>query len=106
MSLRLLRHEVATAESGRRALDLARTFRPDAIVIDIGMPDMDGFELARQIRDRDDGVCLIALSGYGHANARDRGRSAGFDEYLVKPVSPDELNQVIGRICAARRTPA
>jgi CheY-like chemotaxis protein len=103
MSLRLFEHEVATAETGRRALELAGMFEPDVIVIDIGMPDMDGFELATQIRDRRDGAGLVALSGYGDANARDRGRAAGFDEYLVKPVSPEELNEVIGRVCTASR---
>ena len=65
MSLRRLGHEVATAESGRRALELARAFCPNVMVIDIGMPDMDGFELATQIRDRDAGVGIIALSASG-----------------------------------------
>jgi two-component system CheB/CheR fusion protein len=102
MSLRLSQHEVVTAETGRRALALARSFQPDAVVIDIGMPDMDGFELATQIRGRDEHTGLIALSGYGHESARDRGRSAGFDEYLVKPVSPEDLNEAIGKVCAAR----
>jgi CheY-like chemotaxis protein len=103
MSLRLVQHEVETAETGRRALELARTFQPEVVVIDIGMPDMDGFELATQIRGRDEQVALVAMSGYGHDSARHRGRSAGFDEYLVKPVSPEDLNAAIGKTRAARK---
>jgi two-component system CheB/CheR fusion protein len=106
MSLRLFEHEVETADSGRRALAIAAEFKPEVVVIDLGMPDMDGLELARQIRERsEDGVRLVALSGYGHDEARRRARSAGFARYLVKPAGPEDLNEAIGEVRAAARKP-
>lgn len=99
MSLRLVDHEVAVADSGRQALEIAAAFKPQVALIDIGMPDMDGYTLARELKaSAPDGLKLIAVSGYGHAEARARAREAGFDEYLVKPASMDDINQALGRL--------
>jgi two-component system CheB/CheR fusion protein len=104
MSLRLMQHDVQTAQSGRVALEIVREFKPEVAVIDIGMPDLDGYELARQLRQAEPGVRFVALSGYGHDEALRRARDAGFDEYVVKPATPEELNERIGRVCGAART--
>ena len=80
-------HEARGVDNGLQALEVAQTFGPDAIVLDIGMPGMDGYELARCLR-RQPGrakTVLIGLSGYGDANARQRASDAGIDHYLVKP---------------------
>ena len=72
---------------------------PDVVILDLGLPDMDGFEAARRIRRRlGDSVWLVALSGYGNDEARRRGREAGFDTHLVKPVAPEDLTRAIGSL--------
>lgn len=72
---------------------------PQAALIDIGMPDMNGYDLARALRTSvADGLKLIAVSGYGHPEARARAREAGFDEYLVKPAGVDEIQGVLDRL--------
>jgi CheY-like chemotaxis protein/anti-sigma regulatory factor (Ser/Thr protein kinase) len=97
MALRTGPHEVRTAESGARALEIAAQFRPEFVFIDIGMPGMDGYELARRLREKEATASarLIALSGYGHAAARDSASDAGFAEYLVKPVDPRKILSLI-----------
>jgi two-component system CheB/CheR fusion protein len=97
MALRTGPHEVRTAESGARALEIAAQFRPEFVFIDIGMPGMDGYELARRLREKETTASarLIALSGYGHAAARDSASDAGFAEYLVKPVDPRKILSLI-----------
>jgi PAS domain S-box-containing protein len=85
--------EVRTADSGPAALEVVPTFRPDLVLLDIGLPDMDGYEVARRLR-RDTanrGMRLVALSGFGHKEALDRSREAGFQHHLVKPVNLGEL---------------
>ncbi|HXG04027.1 MAG TPA: ATP-binding protein [Candidatus Binatia bacterium] len=91
-------YQVEEAATGAEALARAAEFSPDVIVIDIGLPDIDGYEVARRLRAiRPDGVRLIALTGYGQARDRRRGEAAGFDAYLVKPVDPAELEQYLRR---------
>ena len=77
-----------TARSGAEAIELAAEFKPDVAIVDIGMPEMDGCEVARRLRTlpEPDRRLLIALSGYGQADVRQRALDAGFDEYVVKPV--------------------
>jgi CheY-like chemotaxis protein len=86
-------HDVRTAYDGVQALSAARSFHPQAIVLDLGMPGMDGFEVARAVRADPDlaGVRLIALSGYGQAEDTKRSAEVGFDRHLVKPVDPDKV---------------
>lgn len=85
--------EVLTAEDGRSGLELARTQQPDVAVIDIGLPQLDGYEVARRIRADDslNGIRLIALTGYGQDSDRRKALEAGFDEHLTKPLNPPEL---------------
>ncbi|WP_168222106.1 ATP-binding protein [Aquisphaera giovannonii] len=88
---------VRVAHDGHTALDIARDFRPEIAILDIGMPDMDGLELARHFRA--DALLaktrLLALSGWGHEEDRERSREAGFDQHLVKPVDLDELRKAL-----------
>ena len=86
-------HTVATAADGQQALDLLETFDADVALLDIGLPVMDGLELARRIRARKgvDAPLLVAVTGYGQAEDVARSRAAGFAHHLVKPVDPDVL---------------
>ncbi len=88
--LRLEGHDVRTLYAGERVAAVAREFHPQVILLDIGLPGMTGYDVARAVRaDPDAGgtaIRLIALSGYGRPEDRERARAAGFDEHLVKPV--------------------
>ena len=85
--------EVRTAHSGRSALREALRWAPDAMVLDIGLPDMDGYELAREIAALalTPAPLLIALSGYGRASDLQMARDAGFSHHLLKPADPEAL---------------
>ena len=91
MLLRGQGFEVETAHDGEAALDLARAHRPDALLLDIGLPRMNGYEVARALRDEGFAGKLIAVSGYGQSEDRRRSLEAGFDHHLVKPVDHREL---------------
>jgi CheY-like chemotaxis protein len=95
--LRGMGHEVFVAHEGRAALaDLAR-IRPDIALLDIAMPDMSGYELARQIRNRaGPAIRIVALTGFGLADDRARALEAGFDQHMVKPVDPAFLKSLLG----------
>ena len=90
-------HEVVVANDGRAAPDVARAFQPDVILLDIGLPGIDGYELAKLLRAMPEtrAARLIAVSGYGQQKDRARSLSAGFDLHLVKPVDPARLNEAI-----------
>jgi PAS domain S-box-containing protein len=99
MMLSAMGHDVEVAHGGRAALERARAARPDVVLLDIGMPDLDGLEVARRMR-REPAlrhVRLAALTGFGQKGDIERSRQAGFDEHLVKPVSPEVLRLVIGQ---------
>jgi CheY-like chemotaxis protein len=91
--LRLVGHHVRVAHSGPDALEIAAAFRPEVIFLDIGMPGMDGFETARRLRGLGgiEQTVLVAVTGYGQESDRQRAREAGFDEFLVKPASPEAV---------------
>ena len=95
--LKLLVHDVRTAHDGPSAIDAARDHRPDFVLLDIGLPGMDGYELARRIRSGPSGrdITLIALTGYGQAEDFDRSRDAGFDHHFVKPAEMQAIQAVI-----------
>ena len=95
--LELQGHEVAVAHDGERALERVRESVPDMVLLDLGMPGMDGYEVARALRDNPStrGVRIIAVSGYGRGEDRARTRQAGFDMHLVKPVDPEVLRKVV-----------
>jgi CheY-like chemotaxis protein/anti-sigma regulatory factor (Ser/Thr protein kinase) len=89
-------HRVEAADTGAAGLDLARSGRPDVALVDIGLPDLDGYEVGRQLRALlGPSVRLIALTGYGQAEDRRRSSAAGFDAHLVKPVSGSLLSETI-----------
>jgi two-component system CheB/CheR fusion protein len=89
--------ECRATDTGLAALALIDEFRPDIAILDVGLPEMDGFELARRIRadERRAGTYLIALTGYGQASDRVTAREAGFDEHLVKPVQGERLLELL-----------
>ena len=95
-------HETHVASNGIVGLAEARALRPDVLLLDIGLPGLDGYTVARQLREsRDaDGMLLVALSGYGEEADRRRAQEAGFDHYLVKPVKLDELTRILA-LCLA-----
>ena len=97
--LRLLGHEVRVVYDGPAALETARTFKPQVGLLDIGMPGMDGVELARRLRHDPNlpDLLLIALTGYGRDEDRQRSNDAGFNAHLVKPVDVAELNALLAQ---------
>jgi signal transduction histidine kinase len=103
LRLELAGHEVRTAQDGLEALAVARTFEPQVVLLDLGMPAMDGYETARHLRRLSWGkdARLIALTGWGQQQDRQRTAEAGFDVHLVKPVSELDLFQAIGATDAA-----
>jgi signal transduction histidine kinase len=96
--LRLLGNEVVTVHDGPAAIEKARTFRPAFVLLDIGLPGLDGYEVAATLRGEDhhQDAVIIAVSGYGQEEDRRRSRAAGFDHHLVKPVDFDSLVALIG----------
>jgi CheY-like chemotaxis protein len=97
MMLNLDGHETATAYCARDAMLQADVFRPETILLDIGLPGTDGYEVARRIRAMPLGasVKLIALTGYGQTEDRARAVRDGFDDHLVKPTSPELLRKAL-----------
>jgi len=95
--LRMSGHEACTAYDGAHALEVAEQFRPDVVLLDIGMPRMDGFEAARRIRRRPwgQGVLLLAMTGWGQEADRQRSREAGIAHHLVKPVDPQMVERLL-----------
>src|SRR5262245_46015687 len=95
--LRLVGHDVQVALSGQQTLEIASTFRPDVIFLDIGMPSMDGLETARQLRRMPvlDATLLVALTGYGQESDRRGAFEAGFDDFLVKPPNPVAVRALV-----------
>jgi PAS domain S-box-containing protein len=104
--LRLEGHTVHVAYSGDAAIDAARRFRPQVAVLDLGMPGRDGYEVCRALRAQPWGVgiTMVAQTGWGLAEHRQRGRDAGFDHHLVKPVDPAELLALLRAAADARAT--
>jgi PAS domain S-box-containing protein len=90
-------HEVQVAHTGPSALEVAAAHRPDVIVLDIGLPGLDGYQVAQRLRQDPafQDVMLIAASGYGQEADRRRSWEAGFDHHLVKPVDPDEVQRLL-----------
>lgn len=96
--------EVSTASDGVQALEIAATFRPDVILMDISMPHMDGYEAARRMRGQEWGkeVVLVALTGWGRTADVEAAHAAGFDGHLLKPVDTDAMLRVISELTARR----
>ena len=99
MLLELDGHDVAAAGEGMEALEIARSKDPDIALVDIGLPGIDGYEVARRVRALDKRrPLLIALTGYGQPEDRRRATEAGFDSLLVKPVDPSALTDLLATL--------
>ena len=105
--LRLSGHEVAIALDGQAGLDLFDRFNPRVVLCDIGLPGLNGYEVAIRMRERQSTkrTVLVALTGYGSTEDRQRAIAAGFDHHVVKPVDPDALLQIIDSAMAAEDRP-
>jgi len=90
-------HEVLETENGPRGVEIALSSRPDIALINLGLPGLDGYEVAKRIRAEQEGrgIRLVALTGYGRPEAREGSRRAGFDAHLVKPIDPDRLDDAL-----------
>jgi CheY-like chemotaxis protein len=100
-------HQTLVAHDGRRALQLAAEHQPDVVLLDIGLPDMDGFEVARRLRGepRLARVRLVALTGFGQEEDRRQSVAAGFDHHLLKPVDMEALREVLRMAPSSGGTP-
>lgn len=100
MILEIKGHQVHTRNSGREGVQAAESLRPDVILLDIGMPEMDGYETCRQMREQPWGkeLFIIAVSGYGQEEDKQKARAAGFDDHLTKPIDIEALIQVLSRL--------
>ncbi|CAN5223945.1 hypothetical protein BH10PSE16_BH10PSE16_30970 [soil metagenome] len=100
--LRLLGHEVRVAFGGREAMAAALMFRPDIVFLDIGLPDIDGYAVARQLRAQPETarMVLVALTGYGQSEDRLRTQEAGFDHHLVKPADASQIIEIVESLAA------
>ena len=97
MLLEMNGYLVTVGYNGSQALELARKSRPSVMILDIGMPDITGFEVARRVRTEPwgQGIFLIAVTGWGQKEDKARAAIAGFDHHLTKPVDPDEVENVL-----------
>jgi CheY-like chemotaxis protein len=95
-------HEVSTAYTAAAALEKAERFQPEIAFIDIGLPQMDGYEVARRLRanERCRAIRLVALTGYGQPDDRDEARRAGFDHHLVKPADLESVDAILAEPAA------
>jgi PAS domain S-box-containing protein len=98
--LQIMGHDVRTASDGLEALEAAEAYRPDVVLLDIGLPKLNGYEVARRLRQQPwgRGARLIALTGWGQEQDRQRAKEAGFDEHLVKPVEPAALERLLATV--------
>jgi CheY-like chemotaxis protein len=97
MLLRLMGNDTRTAYDGQEGVEAAEEFRPDVILLDIGLPKLNGYEACRRIREQPWGkkAILIAVTGWGQEEDRRRSREAGFNHHMVKPVDPQELMKLL-----------
>jgi CheY-like chemotaxis protein len=99
MLLEMAGHEVETSEDGPSGLAKLHAFRPDVALIDVGLPGMDGYAMARELRGRPEtrAIRLVAVTGYGQAEDQRRALAAGFDLHVTKPVDASMLDAMLGR---------
>ena len=102
--LRLAGHEVRQAHSGPAALQAAQAYQPGVVLLDIGLPGLNGYEVAQRLRaePQTQNTVLIALTGYHQESAQDRTMETEFDHYLVKPVDPPQLLDLLTRLASRR----
>ena len=106
MMVQMLGHDVRTASDGQQALQVGEEFQPDVVLMDLRMPRMNGYEAATRMRATSWGkaAALIALTGWGQEEAKQRTEEAGFDHHLVKPANPDALQAILADPSAVSRT--
>ena len=98
--LSMLGNNTRVVHSGFEALEAAHEFKPEAILLDIGLPDMDGYETAKMIRETPEGkdVTIVAVTGWGQQEDRERARLAGFDHHVVKPADSKHLMEILSTV--------
>jgi two-component system, chemotaxis family, CheB/CheR fusion protein len=96
MFLRMSGHEVTTVPEGNAAIDSVQTLSPNLILLDIGLPGMNGYDVCRGLRKRGYRGQLVAITGYANDSDRERSTDAGFDQHLAKPVDLGALEQLLG----------
>ena len=103
MLLRVMGHDIRTAYDGLEGVAAAEEFRPNVVLLDIGLPKLDGYQACRRIREQPWGraMVLVAVTGWGQENDRRCSREAGFDHHMVKPVDPTDLEQLLNDVMAA-----
>jgi len=104
LMLSLWGYDTQGCYDGAATLETARFFRPQVVLLDVGMPHLDGFQVGKRLRAQPEGVntVIIGISGHSGADYRQRAQLAGFDYYLVKPVCPESLQKLLGRVVPAR----
>ena len=102
--LKMMGNDTRTAYDGQQGVDLAGEYRPDVILLDIGLPKLNGYEACRLIREQLNGkrVVLIAMTGWGQDEDRRRSREAGFDHHMVKPLNPQSLVRMLSELVVGR----
>jgi CheY-like chemotaxis protein len=97
LRLKLAGQDVLTAYDGRSAIALAKANRPDLVLLDIGLPEMDGYAVARELRAAEEtrAAILVAVTGFGTDDDRARAAAAGFDHHVVKPIDTDQLKTIL-----------
>ncbi len=100
MLLRESGHDVRTAHDGPTALEAARDYRPNVVLLDIGLPGLDGYEVAKRMRQQPvlQNVVLVAMTGYGQESDRQRAQEAGFDHHLVKPARFEQMQKILASV--------
>jgi len=104
MLLKVSGHEVRTAHDGPTAIQIASEYLPDVILLDIGLPGLNGYEVAKQVRKLPalDGVVLVALTGYGQESDRQASMAAGFNHHLIKPARLEQVRKILASVADAR----
>lgn len=106
--LRMFGHECRSATSGYEALELDAEFQPEIVILDIGLPDLSGYDVARELRRRqgERALFLAAMTGWGQPDDRVRALAAGFDHHVLKPANAEKLREIVARADeAAGRAP-
>ena len=100
MILRVLGHEVAIGHDGLEGLDLATKFNPHLVILDIGMPKLNGYDTCRGIRNLPHGpnMLIVALTGWGQPEDRQKSQEAGFNYHIVKPLEPTRLQELLAEL--------
>jgi len=101
--LRLMGNVTQTANDGLEAVEAASDFRPDVVLMDIGLPKLDGYEACRRIRQQPGGadMVVVAVTGWGQDEDRERSSEAGFDHHLVKPVDQATLAEILASVTSS-----